>query len=141
MKKPVAIMLAIILLAVIGAAWYLAPKTFGEGVDPAEVDHIEVFDGHTGFGFTIDNPEDISFIVENIQGTPMKKEGVFLLNMGYWYQISYIDENGKAIIPLFFIMSDSSIKKRPFFYSCSGGLCVERLQELEILAEMHKYED
>lgn len=44
----------------------ITPKTFGKGVDPENVDHINVFDGNTGEGFTVDNAEDIKYIVENI---------------------------------------------------------------------------
>ena len=38
------------------------PKKFGKNVNSSEVDHINVFDGNTGTGFTITDSEDI-FIV------------------------------------------------------------------------------
>ena len=45
------------------AIYYCTPKTFGKGVNPSSVDHINVFDGNTGEGFTVDNAEDIKYIV------------------------------------------------------------------------------
>ena len=54
--------------------FYFTPKIFSKNVNPSDVNHIEVFDSNTGVGFTIDNPEDIKYIVENIQSYKMKKE-------------------------------------------------------------------
>ena len=59
-----------ILLAGLAGFWFV-PKHFGNSVDPAVVDHINVFDGDTAVGFTIDAPDEIKQIVENIQNTPI----------------------------------------------------------------------
>ncbi len=132
MKKKALIPAAVILLALVAAAgFYLTPKTFGENISPSQVDHISVFDGNTGVGFTIDNPEDIQYIVENIQSHPMKRDGVSLGYMGYGFQVSYLDENDKDVIPLFLLNSDDTIRKDPFFYRCDGGLCFEYLKTME----------
>lgn len=132
MKKKALIPAAVILLAVVVAAvFYLAPKTFGENITPSEVDHINVFDGTTGVGFTIDNPDDIQYIVENIQSHPMKRDGVSLGHSGYGFQVSYLDENDEDVIPLFFLNSEDTIRKAPFFYRCDGGLCFDYLKTLE----------
>lgn len=132
MKKKALIPAAVILLALVAAAgFYLTPKTFGENITPSEVDHINVFDGNTGVGFTIDNPDDIQYIVENIQSHPMKRDGVSLGYMGYGFQVSYLDENDQDVIPLFLLNSDDTIRKDPFFYRCDGGLCFEYLKTME----------
>nr|WP_317412144.1 hypothetical protein [uncultured Solibaculum sp.] len=132
MKKKVVIsVIAILILIVLAAAFYFTPKTFGKNVNPSDVDHINVFDGHTGVGFTIDNPEDIQYIVENIQSHPMKRAGVSLGKMGYGFRISYVDGNDKTIIPVFILNSDDSIRKDPFGYRCDGGLCFDYIKEIE----------
>ena len=132
MKKKISILVAILFsLIMITVIYYFTPKTFGRGVNPASVDHINVFDGNTGEGFTIDNAEDIKYIVENIQSKRMRRGGVSLGYMGYKFSVVFIDENDKAITPIFFINSDSVIRKDPFFYHCNGGLCIDYLTKLE----------
>ena len=78
------------------------PKKFGKNVNPSEVDHINVFDGNTGTGFTITDSEDIEYIVANIQGISMKRDGISLGRTGYSFKISYINSNDKDIIPVLF---------------------------------------
>lgn len=90
MKKKALIPAAAIILAIVAAAvFYVAPKSFGGNITPSEVDHINVFDGNTGVGFTIDNPDDIQYIVENIQSHSMKRDGVSLGHSGYGFQGGY----------------------------------------------------
>lgn len=132
LRIPIIALSVVIVLAIV---FYFAPKTFGRNVNPSDVDHINVFDGYTGVGFTIENPEDIQYIVENVQNQSMKRDGISLGRMGYLFSISYIDSNGKDIIPIFFINSDDTIRKEPFFYRCEGQLCVEYLKELESKSE------
>lgn len=132
MKKKIVIpIIIIVILIVMAVVYYFLPKTFGKDVNPSEVDHINVFDGNTGTGFTITNPEDIKFIVENIQSHTMKKDGISLGRMGYSLKISYIDSNDKDVIPVFTLNSDNTIRKDPFFYVCDGGLCFDYIKECE----------
>ena len=132
MKKTITITLFIIVAFIISSAvYYFTPKTFGKGVDPASVDHINVFDGNTGEGFTVVNPEDIKYIVENIQSKTMRKGQISIGYLGYKFSVVFVDENDKAIEPIFFINSDSTIRKDPFFYHCGGGLCIDYLNDLE----------
>lgn len=107
------------------------PKKFGKNVNSSEVDHINVFDGNTGTGFTITDSEDIEYIVANIQGISMKRDGISLGRTGYSFKISYINSNDKDIIPVFILNSDNTIRKDPFFYRCDGGLCFDYLKECE----------
>lgn len=132
MKKKTAIsVFAILLLAAAAAVFYFAPKTFGKGVAPSDVDHIRVIDGTTGRHFSIRSPEDIRYIVENIQSHPMKKAGISLGKTGYGFKLTYLDANGSVILPEIILNSDDTIRKDPFFYKCSGGLCYERIKEIE----------
>jgi hypothetical protein len=82
-------------------------------------------------GFTIDNPEDIKYIVENIQSKSMRRSGISIGRVGYLFSITYVDSNDKAIVSTFFINGEDTIRKDPFFYRCDGGLCVDYLEELE----------
>ena len=131
MKKTLITIAAVFALAVLGILIYSAPRTFGNGVDVSKVDHINVFDGNTGVGFTIDKPEDIRHIVENIQSRPMKRNGLSLGYSGYSFRISYRNERDKNIIPEFIVNSDDTIRKDPFFYRCDGGLCYDYLKTME----------
>lgn len=134
MKKKLLIPIIVIVALIVSASvYYSMPKTFGKNVNPTEVDHINVFDGNTGTAFTITDPEDIEYIVENIQSHPMKKAGVSLGRTGYSLQISYVYSNGKDVIPVFIINSDDTIRKDPFFYVCEGGLCFDYVKECEEL--------
>ena len=130
MKQKICISAFVILLAGLAGFWFV-PKHFGNSVDPAVVDHINVFDGDTAVGFTIDAPDEIKQIVENIQNTPMKKKGISMRRTGYGFSISYVDENENEIVPIFFLNSEDSIQKTPFLYTCEGELCFDYLKFLE----------
>lgn len=106
------ILIAVLLVGTVG--YYFMPKKFGKNVNPSEVDHINVFDGNTGTGFTITDSEDIEYIVANIQGISMKRDGISLGRTGYSFKISYINSNDKDIIPVFILNSDNTICKDPF---------------------------
>ena len=119
MKKELRILVILIAVLLVGTVgYYFMPKKFGKNVNPSEVDHINVFDGNTGTGFTITDSEDIEYIVANIQGISMKRDGISLGRTGYSFKISYINSN-------------DIICKDPFFYRCDGGLCFDYLKACE----------
>lgn len=121
MKKELRILVILIAVLLVGTVgYYFMPKKFGKNVNPSEVDHINVFDGNTGTGFTITDSEDIEYIVANIQGISMKRDGISLGRTGYSFKISYINSNDKDIIPVFILNSDNTICKDPFFYRCDA---------------------
>ena len=130
-KKALVLTAAVLLTAALLAAFYLTQKTFGKHVDPSDVDHINVFDGNTGVGFTIDRPEEIQYIVENLQSHPVKRTGISLGRMGYSLKISFIDSSDQDVIPVFILNSDDTIRKDPFFYGCDGGLCFDYIRKIE----------
>lgn len=130
-KKLVISGVAILSLLVLAAVCYSMPKTFGKNIDPSEVDHINVFDGNTGVAFLIEDPQDIQYIVENVQSHPMKRAGLSWGKMGYGFQISCVDGRGQAILPAFLLNGEDAIRKDPFLYRCDGGLCFAYLQDIE----------
>ena len=131
MKKKIIIPLMILsFILALCVVWFL-PKTFGAGVSPEEVHSIRVFDGNTGRGFTINDPEDIRYILENLQSISMKKSGISLGHMGYALRITLADENDRNLMPTFIMNSADTIRKDPFFYRCEGGLCFEYIKGLE----------
>jgi len=110
MKKELRILVILIAVLLVGTVgYYFMPKKFGKNVNPSEVDHINVFDGNTGTGFTITDSEDIEYIVANIQGISMKRDGISLGRSGYSFKISYINSNDKNIIPVFILNSDNTM--------------------------------
>lgn len=93
MKKPVRILLTVGLVAAVAARLvWCTPRTFGRGTDAARVDHINVFDGTTGTGFTVTDPEDISYIVENIQSRPVRPAKLSLGYIGYRLCVDFLAE-------------------------------------------------
>ncbi len=132
MKKKVTIVVIVVLILIsLAAIFSFIPKTFGKNVNPSDVDHIEVFDDNTGVGFTIDDPQDIKYIVENIQSHQVKKDGFSFDKTGYGFKITFVDANNKAVIPEIILNSDNTIRKDPFFYRCDGGLCFDYIKEIE----------
>lgn len=135
MEKIMKMLIAILILSIVVVTiYYFTPKTFGKDLDPTSVDHIDVFDGNTGVAFTVENPDDIKHIVENIQSRSMKRSGISLGYSGYRFSVEYLDEDDKAVIPEFIINGENTIRKDPFFYRCDDQLCVEYLAELEGLS-------
>lgn len=130
MKKKITFLLIIVMI-VAGFVWYLTPKTFAKNVNHDDVVQFSVFDGQTGTGFMVNDPTYIKMILRNLQNTPVKRSGISLGNMGYGFKIEGLDTDGKTIIPIFIINSETTIRKDPFFYTCEGGLCFDFLKELE----------
>ena len=132
MKKKILIPIGVILVvAVVAVVYYLTPKTFGMKVSSSDVDHIDVFDGNTGKEFTISNPEDVQYIVENIKSHSMRRDGISLGRTGYGFRITYFDSNDKEVISTFILNGGGCIRKDPFFYRCDGGLCYDYIKSLE----------
>ncbi len=130
-RKHIWILIAIAVLILGAVVSYFLPKRFGRNVTPSQVDRISVFDGSTGTSFLITAPEDIEYIVTNIQSIPMKRAGFSTNRTGFTFKIRYLDHSGKEMIPAFLLNSDRTICKDPFSYVCGGGLCLDYIQECE----------
>lgn len=134
MKKKY-ILCGIILVLIIGivatCSWYFTPKVFLKDVDVNEIASISVFNGSTGQQMTLEDTEEISTIVNNIQATKMKRGKISSTYKGYAFNLTFKDKNGN-IIDSFIINSKTVIRDDPFFYENEKGeLCLAFLQELE----------
>lgn len=87
----------IVILLVLLAVWYFSPRTFLKGVEAGDVTAISVFDGNTGNGFDIDDPEEIQAIVENIQSTPMKRDKISVNYSGFSFRMNFYGEDGRVL--------------------------------------------
>ena len=120
MKKRYIVLSVIVLVIALALIWWLIPVRFLRGADPAEVSKIKVFNGSSGNCFELSAPEEISFLVENIQQAHFKKEKLSI-GMGTYYNITVLSENDKEID--FFILDDrDTMRKGPIFYHCNGEL-------------------
>ena len=129
-KKRLTALLLALAVAAGAVLLYCLPKTFLRGVTPAEVCRISVFDGSTGVGFSVEEPEAIRHIVETVQSVKLKREGLSLGYMGYGLRMSFVGE-GDRELAVFDLNGEDTVRKDPFFYRCEGGLPVAYVRELE----------
>ncbi|MGN0312126.1 MAG: hypothetical protein ACI4CC_05055, partial [Lachnospiraceae bacterium] len=131
-KQKIALTICAIAVAIIAilATWYFSPRTFLNGVEPSDVSYIDVFDGSTGKSFTIEDSEEIKYIVENIQGIEMKRANLSVNYSGFSFRMDFRGSNGE-VIDSFIMNGAQTICDHPFFYRCDGGLCFDYLTELE----------
>lgn len=130
-QKILLLLIAIVIvIIVVLAVWYFSPKTFLSDIEATDVKSISVFDGSTGKRFDIDDPEEIKYIVKNIQDNEMERDKISVNYSGSAFQMSFRSENEK-ILDSFAINGDNTIRSDPFFYCCDGGLCYDYLKELE----------
>lgn len=140
MKRKIGVILGVFAVLIIGCViWYMAPKYFLRGIAASEISCIKVFDGNTGEGFTVQEPEQIVYIVENIQSVEMKKSKLSIGYSGYRFKVSFLDEKGREL-ETFILNGENAIRKDPFFYTAVDGvLCYEYLEQLEAEAEQHSF--
>ena len=110
--------------------WYFSPKTFLKNVNASDVYAISVFNGSTGKSYTIENSDEIKYIVENIQGIEMKRNNISSNYDGFGFSLTFKDADGNTIDG-FIVNSAETIRDDPFFYRCEGGVCFEYLKSLE----------
>lgn len=120
----------VVIAVIIVCIWYFSPKTFLKNVDASDVSAISVFNGSTGKSFTIENTDEIKYIVENIQSIEMKRDNISSNYDGFSFSLTFKDADGKTL-DSFIVNSDDTIRDDPFFYRCDGGLCFEYLKSLE----------
>ena len=132
MRKRRFIFLAAVSVLLLAALfWWATPVTFLEGVPADKVTSIEVFDGGTGIGFTVVAPEDIQYIVSNLQQASMQREKLSLGYMGTRFRLTLYDDSGVPLETLI-VNSANTIRKDPFFYrDPDASLCLDYLVSLE----------
>lgn len=131
-KKYILYVVAAVVLIVVSVVclWYFYPKTFLKNVDAGDVSAISVFNGSIGKSFTIENADEIKYIVENVQGIEMKRDNISSNYDGFSFSLTFKDADGKTI-DSFIVNSNDTIRDDPFFYRCDGELCFEYLKSLE----------
>ena len=97
--------------------------------------NLYVFDGNNGKEFTINNRNDVEYIVNNIKNNKVKINSLSLSYMGYGLKIKYMDSNNKTLLS-FILNSKQTIRKDPFFYKSNDELCFEYIKKLE--SELNK---
>ncbi len=137
MKKKWAIVMALVLPAVCcGLLWWNMPVTFLKDVSPKEIAGIYVFDGTTGQSFLVEEPENIEYILANIQKHPVKKAKISAGYKGTMFQLTFLGMQGETI-DAFSIDHDTTIRKDPFYYrDKTGSLCADYLKVLEKMASL-----
>lgn len=131
MRKRRFIFLAAVSVLLLAALfWWATPVTFLEGIPADKVTSIEVFDGGTGIGFTVVAPEDIQYIVSNLQQASMQREKLSLGYMGTRFRLTFYDDSGVPLETLI-VNSANTIRKDPFFYrDPDASLCLDYLDYL-----------
>lgn len=119
----------IALLAAFALVWYLSPRTFLKGVDPAQIARIEVFSGSTGQRISLTESEDIAPLVHSIQSQSLRRSGISLGRMGYSYHLTFYDLNDR-VVEEFYLNSAAVLRDDPFFYRGSDDLGYEQLEAL-----------
>lgn len=132
MRKRRFIFLAAVSVLLLAALfWWATPVTFLEGIPADKVTSIGVFDGGTGIGFTVVAPEDIQYIVSNLQQASMQREKLSLGYMGTRFRLTFYDDSGVPLETLI-VNSANTIRKDPFFYrDPDASLCLDYLVSLE----------
>ena len=119
-KKLLSISAVVVVIILSVLVWWLTLKYFLEDVKYEDIASIEVFNGSDGNQFIISEPDDISFIIDNIKTVSLKKDRISM-GMGTTYNLSFLNTDGKEI-DKFIIMTSSTIRKGIIFYECDGEL-------------------
>lgn len=131
MKKKILSALCVLVALVLGGVvWWKLPVRFLARVEPEEVAYIAVFDGMTGQGFTIEDPEQIAHVVGNFQNNAVRKDSIDY-RMGFQLRLTFVNKKDKEI-ESFILNGPRTIRKGLIFYECDdANLCSEYLFELE----------
>ena len=130
MKKKNFVLLSIATVIILTLLYLFIPKSFGKNIKIEDINYIYVFDGNNGKEFTINNRNDVEYIVNNIKNNKVKINSLSLGYMGYGLKIKYMDSKGKTLLS-FILNSKDTIRKNPFFYKCNDELCFEYIKKLE----------
>jgi len=112
-KKRLIILLAFLGTLMLLLFTYIPHKIIT--IDPVEISKIEIFDGTTGKGLTIDNKNEIQHIISNLNGVTFSKDKISLGYMGYRFRITIYKNNGRKY-KQFIVNSNDTIRYNGFFY-------------------------
>lgn len=103
-----------LMLLLIFALTYIPHKVVK--IDASKVSKIIVFDGNTGFEAEITEESHIEHIINNLNEVTFQKGKSSFGYMGYSFNTTIFDKDGKAIKELI-INSEDTIRYKGFFYS------------------------
>lgn len=128
MKKIIAVVLIFAVVIVSGLVWWNSPVHF---LDGEEVEYIKVFNGHNGKCYVIEDKEEVTYIVNNIANTELRKKKISLGYLGFGFRLTFFNDTGKEIDE-FIINGVHNIRRDPFFYESKvDTLCFEYLQNID----------
>lgn len=136
-KKKIFMVIAIIVVSLLALItvfdfWWSFPVSFLNRIEARNIASIEVRDGHNGKTFLVEDEEDIAYIVNNIKGRRLHRDGISLGYMGTWFSLKFYDKKQKCVDKMF-INFYNTIRKDPFFYyDPDEGLCIDYLCDLEV---------
>ena len=134
-RKHLFIIIGCVLIAALlaGYIWWYMPVRFLGRVDPADVARIEVFNGTSGQHFSIEDRDDIAYIVGKISNARMRKAEYSHVD-GFVYSISFYDADGERIEG--FILNgdtirDGAIRYEMVYENEEDPLCFEYIKAIE----------
>lgn len=105
----------LLLLTIFFLVWLHYPCTFLNSINADDIAVIHVRNGNNGNLFSIENEDDISYIVTHIQEQTFCKKKISLFYTGEYFTLSFCGKNEK-VLAKFTVNSNTSIRKDPFFY-------------------------
>lgn len=134
--KKILIAAGAVVLAVLlaGYVWWHLPTGFLQNVEPADVAQIEVFNGATGERFTIEESDDVAYIVGKIRDARMRRAEWSQVD-GFAYSLSFVAADG-ARIAGFILNGEDSIRDGNIRYETAyetyvDPLCFYYIRDLE----------
>lgn len=126
------IVVSFLALITVFTVWWSFPVSFLNRVEAQDIAYIEVRDGNNGKTFVIKDEEDIAYIVNNIKGRHLYRDGISLGYMGTWFTLKFYNGKQKCVEKLT-INFYNTLRRDPFFYQDPDeGLCVDYLCDLEV---------
>jgi len=119
------------ILALTGIIWYRTPVDFVR-LSPENVLKIVLFDGNSGKGCHIQDPQDIQHIIENLNTIKLQRDKLSIGYVGYRFQTTIYLTNGEEANGWnhFILNSNDTVRKDPFFYKVvEGEIDIEYLQK------------
>ncbi|MEH7226582.1 hypothetical protein V7112_22530 [Bacillus sp. JJ1566] len=114
MKLKTILILIPLLLVLLYSFTYVPHKIFE--IKPENVSKIHIVDGNSGFRFDITSEEEINRIINNLNEVTFKKGKPSAGYLGYRFDTTIYDKEGKKIKELI-INSNDTIRYKGFFYT------------------------
>lgn len=133
MKKKLLGFSVVIIFVIISSFFWFKIPIDSMDISASDVMEISVFDGNTGTSLHITNKDDIIHIVENLNMVTLTREKLSIGYMGYSFKIILYGDDGEELDGwnIFFINTEKTIRKDPFFYEVTeGSIDFSYIQEL-----------